>query len=211
MNLSPSPEIYEDIEELGLPDDRQGFPSSISPVFEDVVAKCSPRVVIEVGSWKGVSACRWAQLGGPECVVYCVDTWLGGFDQLKGPVSYAIPRTRGLPTVYLQFLANVYRNGYANQIIPIPNTSATGARLLKQAGATADLVYIDGSHEYRDVCNDLEDYWPLVRPGGCMLVDDVVDIHGVFAAVVGFVETHGLRGRVEWPEDGKFSLLTKPL
>ena len=50
---------------------------------------------------------------------------------------------------------------------------ATSREARKQFGAEPlDLIFIDGSHEYEDVRDDLRDWLPLVRPGGIVAVND---------------------------------------
>lgn len=45
--------------------------------------------------------------------------------------------------------------------------------IIKQAsGLKLDILYIDGGHEERHVINDIEQYSPLVRKGGYMVIDD---------------------------------------
>lgn len=208
MTIKHDPTIYQGIESWGLADDRQSFQGCDHPIFETLVKEIKPLSCVEVGSWKGVSACRWAQLAGPDCTVYCVDTWLGGADQ-QGNVDYKFPRNRGYPTVYFQFLANVKKNGYDSQIIPIPNTSHIGSLLLKRDGIWADICYIDASHDYYDVLRDLEDYWPLLRPGGALILDDYSAFSGVYAAVATFVETHALWRQFSLTEDRQFAVIRK--
>jgi predicted O-methyltransferase YrrM len=36
----------------------------------------------------------------------------------------------------------------------------------------ADLIYIDGSHDEKDVYDDLSVYWDLLSPGGVVFGDD---------------------------------------
>jgi SAM-dependent methyltransferase len=204
------PEVYEGIENEGLPDDRQGFESSINPIFEHWVKETQPKVVVEVGSWKGVSACRWAQLAGPDCKVYCVDTWLGGHDQMRDDLAYNFPRLRGYPAIYFQFLVNVKRNGYDKQIVPIPNTSVIGALMLKDAGIKADLIWVDASHDGKDAYRDLCEYWELLRPGGIMGFDDFSVFTGCYAAAWWFNETHGLAKSMQLTPDKKIAWWVKP-
>jgi hypothetical protein len=47
----------------------------------------------------------------------------------------------------------------------------------------ADLIYIDGSHEYEDVISDIDSYLPLVRKGGIFFGDDYYGWPGVAKAV----------------------------
>jgi predicted O-methyltransferase YrrM len=50
---------------------------------------------------------------------------------------------------------------------------ATSREARKQFGAEpVDLIFIDGSHEYEDVRDDLNDWLPLVRSGGIVAVND---------------------------------------
>lgn len=37
-----------------------------------------------------------------------------------------------------------------------------------------DLIYVDGSHEYKDVKNDLFQAWNILRPKGLLFLDDFV-------------------------------------
>lgn len=202
--------IYDGIEAEVPLDDRQGFPSSIHPIFADLFADLKPKTIIEVGSWKGVSACHFARLAGPEAHIYCVDTWLGGDDQMRDNLEYQFPRHRGYPTVYFQFLANVKRNGYHNQITPIPNTSAIGAILLKQSGIQADFIWIDGSHDGRDAHRDMTDYWPLVKPGGIIGLDDFSLFSGVYSAAWWFNETENLSRQMKLTQDKTIAWWKKP-
>lgn len=54
------------------------------------------------------------------------------------------------------------------------------------------MVYVDGSHAYRDVLRDLHDYWPLVREGGALFGDDIT-WPSVSRAVSEFADTIGTR------------------
>lgn len=79
-----------------------------------------------------------------------------------------------------------------------------------------DLIYIDGSHLYDDVKNDLYEAWKRLKPGGLLLCDDwdhkhnitVEDgraMYGVSLACWEFLRDHkvsdmGIEGRVLWFE-----------
>lgn len=55
--------------------------------------------------------------------------------------------------------------------------SKSGAVWLRsQITPTLDLLYIDGGHSYEQVMADLENFAPLVRPGGLILLHDVLFI-----------------------------------
>jgi hypothetical protein len=78
----------------------------------------------------------------------------------------------GYPQIYYQFLSNVVHNNLQDVIIPIPNTSANAAKILAYNNVKADLIYIDGSHEYEDVKDDIKNYLPLLNKEGIMFGDD---------------------------------------
>ena len=207
----PGPEIFADIDELNFPFDPQTFPSSEAKIFETLVAKHQPKTIIEVGTHKGGSAYRWAKLAGPDCRVYCVDTWLEAADAvLSTTKNYAMSYKNGHPVTYWQFLKNIRHFGMEKQITPIINTSSEGAIILAAHKISAPLIYIDGSHTYRAAYYDICDYWKLLEPGGSMLVDDLVLYPDVYAAVLRFVAENNLWNNFEPVENKMFALLSKP-
>lgn len=147
------------------------------PRFDALVAELRPRVVVEVGSFLGVSSRHFAaalEREGIDGVVVCVDTWLAEQVLWNNPEWRPHLRiTHGRPEYYQAFMANAVAAGLADYICPLPMPSPNGARYLAGRGVTADLVYVDGSHDEGDVYHDLALYWELVlRPGGAMLIDD---------------------------------------
>jgi predicted O-methyltransferase YrrM len=198
------------------PLDLQGGPEDA--LLPRLVEDLRPRLVIEVGTWKGATAVRLAALlrrQGADAALVCVDTWLGSVDQWEDEPAHGWnirPHLRhGYPALYYQFLANVLHTGCADLVVPVPNTSANAARWLARQGVAADLVYVDGSHEEDDVYRDLCDYWKLLRPGGVMVGDDWhARRFGVICAVNRFARERDLPVRVagqQWvlqkPGDGR--------
>jgi predicted O-methyltransferase YrrM len=153
-------------------DDLWGWNSG-SRAFELAIREVNPKVIIEVGSWKGLSAIHMANLA-PEAQILCIDTWLGSPEMvgLNTPLEDHLKRLHGWPQIYFSFASNVIRHIGRERICPLPVPSTVASVLLSKMGFQADLIYIDGSHEYLDVVRDLDDYWPLLRSGGIMLVDD---------------------------------------
>ena len=176
--------------------------SSFSNLYEQLIKELSPTLVIEVGVHRGSSTIKFAQLlseqrgkasGG---AVLAVDTWLGANDwwgdgraYLSGPhvdesrkqvlLTGKLPRAmtdllwvNGRPSIYQDFLSNVMQAGVQERVVPFPLPSRQVARFLMERGIQADLIHIDGSHEYEEVVDDLQHWWPLVRPGGVLLGDD---------------------------------------
>lgn len=204
------PSIYDGVD---LPYDGQTWPSSSSPIFAELVQKHQPKVIIEVGSWKGVSARKWAELAGPDCRIYCVDTWLTAADpMLTRPEDkdYAEPHQNGHCMVYWTFLSNIKKWGFHQQVTPIINTSSIGAEVLAAHRITSPLIYIDGDHSYRQCYADLCAYWPLLESGGSMLVDDFKGYTGVYAACIRFIEENQLWKSHRDVDNAALCLLQKP-
>ena len=178
------------------------------PLFIRAVELFRPATIIEVGSWKGSSAilmaelCKKNNIPNPEIV--CIDTWLGSHEmwerkedrEIDWGFNYkALNLVHGYPSFYYQFLANVVLSNHADCITPLPLSSVSAALFLKHLGVKADLIYIDGGHSYRDVKNDIESYWGLLRHGGCLLGDDYSPqlFPGVVQATEEFADMLGLR------------------
>ncbi len=211
-HILPDASVYEHVEKLGLAFDGQTFPSALSPVFDQLVSKLGAKVVIEVGSHKGGSAVRWAEAMGADGKLYCVDTWLESAEAiLNNSKTYTILRQNGHPMTYWQFLTNMKSRGLQDRVVPIVNTSAEGAILLSAAEVVADIIYVDASHTFRAAYQDICDYWPLLRKGGVMLVDDLTIYPDVYAAMLRFVSEQGLWSSFEAVDNNTFGLLTKPL
>ena len=111
--------------------------------------------------------------GNKNCKITTEDTWLGALEFIgsdKG--DHNLMKKNGYPQVYYQFLSNVVHNDVQDYIDPFPSTSLIAARYFEKNNIKADLIYIDGSHDYEDVVADLKSYWPLVNDGGIMFGDD---------------------------------------
>jgi len=167
--------IYEGF--TPMPDDMQGW-NSIHPVFGQLIDRTNPKTIIEVGTWKGASALYMADLCHSKSLnshIYCVDTWLGAVEfctTLADTPERDLLLRNGYPQIYYQFISNVIHKGHQQRITPVPNTSLNAAKILAYHGVKAELIYIDGSHEYDDVKADIKAYLPLLKPGGIMFGDD---------------------------------------
>jgi Methyltransferase domain len=201
---------YSDLDLDGFELDLQGWGAE-HPVFERVLLEARPRIVVEVGTWKGASALRMhaiAREHGLETLFVCIDTWLGSAEQWMKPEPRPHLRLEGgFPTLYRQFVANVIACDAVEDVYPLPISSTAGARVLDGLGVSADVVYIDAAHEEEELALDLELFWRVLRPGGIAFGDDYMRRWpGVVRAVDDFAREQGLELDVE---DGKW-LLRKP-
>jgi SAM-dependent methyltransferase len=167
--------IYENLNLL--PEDSRGW-NGDSFIFEQLVTEIKPKLIIEVGSWLGQStismgnAVKKLEL---DTKIRCVDTWLGALE-FWGDDNKDSKRDlhlkNGYPQVYYQFLSNMVHHGLTDIVLPFPTTSTIGAKYFHINGIIADLIYIDASHEYEDVYQDLKAYYEVLRNGGILFGDD---------------------------------------
>lgn len=173
-------------------------------IVTDKLKPISQPVVLEVGSWKGASACKIASalksgnVDRPSLI--CVDTWLGAPEfwtwGLNDPTrGVSLKRKNGYPLVYETFIKNVKAQGLHDIIAPFPMSSVQAADVLKHYKISAHVMYIDAAHEYEAVKQDLATYHPLLQPGGIMWGDDYAPQNwpGVVRAVSEFAKEKGMQ------------------
>lgn len=116
---------------------------------------------VEVGSWKGRSA---AFMGveilnsGYNIDFECVDTWEGSIEH----------QDLELDNLYNDFLNNV--KPVLSVINPIRMTSLEASKQYEDN--SLDFVFIDASHQYQDVLDDITAWLPKVKEGGILAGHD---------------------------------------
>jgi predicted O-methyltransferase YrrM len=146
-------------------------------ILPRMVELIRPALIIEVGSWMGLSSANLAHacmaVGLENTAVLCIDTWLGSKEHWREPdLRQHLELENGYPTFYRRFLSNMLNLGVKNKVLPLPMPSAIAASYLKDFGFRSQLIYIDGSHDEKDVHDDLVAYWELLSPGGVVFGDD---------------------------------------
>lgn len=112
-----------------------------------LVSGINPQVIVEIGCMAGGTLYAWRQV---------CDAVYGVTLPMPNP-DY--PRRHG-----------------ASVLLGDSHDSASVAWLLAElAGRAVDVLHIDGDHSYGGVRADWEMYSPLVRPGGLILIHDVVN------------------------------------
>lgn len=190
---------YAGISDLGLPYAITGWPNQ----NDDQIEMRAPGsdVIVEVGSFLGRSVVVMAK-ANPTAIFYCVDTWLGSPEiQLDKDTTVK----NGRPNYYERFLTNMIGAGIADRVFPICQTSTSAAVLLKRWGVVADMLYIDGGHNYSECYSDLIHYSYLLSDSGVIVGDDFdMGFYGVVGAAQRFAYESGMRLSVNG--DGKYVL-----
>ena len=128
--------------------------------LENFIAQLNPKVVVEVGTWLGLTAMMMADRLPANSVVYAVDTFEGSTEHAA--ISF-------LPVLYQQFLSNVKHRQLTHKIIPVKKASLEAAKEFK---VKAQLIYIDASHDYENVYADIMAWYQHLDVGGIFCGDD---------------------------------------
>lgn len=122
------------------------FPPQNEKVLGQLIKDYGIKGVIEIGCFLGKSTSFFVSQG---CRVFSIDTFEGASD-LNGVAEVQ----KRLPTLYEQFLFNLKELGIEKEVVVYKGTSEQAR--LEHKTIKADMVFIDGSHEYEDVKKDIE-------------------------------------------------------
>lgn len=165
-----------------MPFNNGGWYLNAEPIAA-LVLKYKVKTIVEIGSWMGLSTRHMATLIPEDGKVFAVDTWEGSPNEQHDPEI--------LCTLYDQFLSNVIHTGLTHKIIPIRMTSLLASQTLK---VNPDLIYLDATHTYDAVYNDLCAWFPHVKGRGVFCGDDWAwGDHGVEQAVLRFAHENHLK------------------
>lgn len=137
---------------------------------------------VEVGTERGVFARSFLDHWNGE-MLFCVDPY-------QPYPHMPWDRTGDLMSAVVLLHAHLRRVRF----LRCPSWEAAGYfRLGEPLPSQVGFVYIDGDHTYGAVQEDVNIWWPLVKPGGLLAGDDFGVIHpGVKQAVMEFAERIGL-------------------
>lgn len=127
---------------------------------------------VEVGSWKGRSSAHMAveiANSNKDIRFYCVDTWEGSKEH----------QSQDLSNLYQTFLDNM--RPVERHYFPLKLTSLEASRKFRDE--SLDFVFLDASHEYEDVREDILAWLPKVKPGGVLAGHDYYLGHNYFPGV----------------------------
>jgi hypothetical protein len=138
---------------------------------------------VEVGVWKGMSACFMVVEiinSGKNIKFDCVDTW----DYVD--TSNEINQTQ-FDNLFNIFSKNI--EPVKNKINIVKSLSWDGA--LNYEDNSLDFVFIDAGHDYESVKKDVNAWYPKIKNGGIIAGHDYHYDCGVFPAVNEFFKDKG--------------------
>lgn len=120
---------------------------------------------LEIGAYKGYSTCWILEnlATNPESLVYAIDTWEG---------SPEYPDKINFKKIEKEFDENIKKTKKQNQVIKMKMNSRDGLIELIQKKIMFDFIYIDASHEAKDVISDAVLSWQVLKNGCVLIFDD---------------------------------------
>lgn len=151
----------------GLISDEQGR------IMQQYAAEMVNDVAVEIGSYRGKSACYIASAMPDDAHLWCIDPWDDSDNNRYGFVF--------TDENFRLFCNNVRACGLESCVTPIRKLSSEVARVWEKP---ISLLYIDGGHEHEEVLGDIDGFLPHMVSGGVILFDDYSDAFpGVVSAV----------------------------
>ncbi len=139
--------------------------------------------IVEIGAFKGRSTVSI----GTACVrtskrVFSIDTFQGNTtDFIKGQNDVDWSGD----SFFHEFWTNVVSLGIQNHVIPLAGSSSDIARCWR---APIHFLFVDGSHQYDDVLNDFQNFFPFVVSGGIVAFHDVTpewsDVYEIWHKII---------------------------
>jgi hypothetical protein len=135
------------VERPDVPEDWHGWlcPETAAMLKRHLWAEA--RIVVETGSWLGMSACHILR-HAPCATLVCIDTWKGSPEHHNNP-----DWNQRLSTLYETFCRNLWET--RARIVPMRADALRGLTELHMLGIVPDLVYVDDLHEYAHVLQEL--------------------------------------------------------
>ncbi len=139
------------------------------PFAADLIAAAKPSLFVELGTHYGESYfgfCQAVRENDVACSCYAVDTWLG--EAHAGFYDESVFRD-----------VDGYNSAHYADFSYLLRTTFDEA-IAKFAEGSIDILHIDGLHTYQAVSHDLQSWLSKVKPGGIVLMHDVMGRHGDF-------------------------------
>ncbi len=122
---------------------------------------------VEVGTYRGDFAVHWLDHWPGNLI--CVDAWRFN-PQAKDILNHEQPT---LEQVYVGYMERMVPYAHRHQTMRMLSVDA--AKVLRDAEAQFDCVYLDAGHDYDNIHADIEAWWPLVKAGGMFAGHDYLN------------------------------------
>ncbi len=136
-----------------------------TPFGYDIVAAAKPKLLVELGTYRGVSYftfCQSVRDNNLDTLCYAVDTWEGDpHVKLKDPYDFNA----------FDMVCDHNQTNYKDYSYLLRMSFNEALALFNEE--SIDLLHIDGLHTYEAVNEDFNNWLPKVKPGGIILLHDI--------------------------------------
>jgi hypothetical protein len=139
------------------------------PFANDLVAEVQPDLFVELGTHYGESYfgfCQAVVENHLSCLCYAVDTWRGE------------PHAGYYDEAVYEEVSEYNTDNYSSFSYLLRSTFDEAKKNFSDD--SIDILHIDGLHLYESVSHDFYTWLPKVKPGGVILLHDIVGRHGNF-------------------------------
>ena len=153
-------------------------------VLYELGKKCTGKgVIVEIGSWKGRSTLLLARgsLHNSKTKIYAVDTFeaTNAYKKVISKKGRVIPiRVNKKVNTLKEFKKNIERAGVTKLVSPLIGWSS---EVSKKFDEPIEILFIDGSHDYKSVIQDIDSWDNKLISGGWIAFHDT-DYPGVMRA-----------------------------
>ena len=165
--------MYVPIEQVAMPSDISIFGNHFGEHtyyadFAGIAKKYAPRRVLEIGvrfGYSGIAITSGALAGGappPVTYVGCDAEFFGGHTKDQ---AYGLYRSNAVAAENFKR----FRPGVKATFYSVDTRSGLPDKVLAKQ---FDLINVDGDHSFEGAHGDLTRVWPLLAPGGVIIVDD---------------------------------------
>lgn len=129
-----------------------------------VAGQTAEPCMVEIGSWKGRStvAIGLALLEAGRGRLHAIDPHTGSADHIAAHSSV---------DTFSEFMRNIEAADLDGVVTPVRSTSHRARSMF--SGFSVNFLFVDGSHEYRDVLQDIEDWQPALAVNSLVAFNDV--------------------------------------
>lgn len=137
----------------------------------DIVLELKPKVVVEVGVWRGLSIASFCAASlVHQCEVFAIDPWSKSAMSENGYNKCLTEEQDQLDLIHNQFVRDFKVLELDKNLTTIRKTSWDASSDF--ADNSIDIFHLDGAHTEWDSSRDLIAWTPKIRIGGLFIMDD---------------------------------------
>ncbi|XP_047340283.1 uncharacterized protein LOC124943871 [Impatiens glandulifera] len=161
-------------------------------VFGNLMRKYRPKIIIEIGTFLGMSTIHMTELSkelGLDSQIICIDNFRAwpGLD---------MPMINGDVLLMYQFIQNLVHKNVTDSVVYLPYSATIALDKMCAMGIYGDMIEVDAAHDFHSAWSDINRAYKVLARNGVIFGHDYFngeDHFGVRRAVDLFARVKGLR------------------